>query len=71
MNINTHEGQRLGMTKFRVRIKESFVCYVGVEAEDKSKAHDLVEKQVEDCEIVVPRDYDDMQRDISVVRELR
>ena len=59
------------MTKFRVRIKESFVCYVDVEAEDKSNAYDLVGKQVEDCEIVVPRDYGEMKRDISVVRELR
>lgn len=59
------------MKKFRVRIKESFVCYVDVEANDKSTAYDLVEKQVEECEIVVPRDYGDMERDISVVRELK
>lgn len=58
------------MKKFRVRIKESFVCYVDVEAEDKSRAYDLVEKQVEDCEIVVSRDYGDMERDITVIQEL-
>lgn len=58
------------MKKYRVRIKESFVCYVDVAAENKSAAHDIVEKQVENCEIVVPRDYGDMERKISVVREV-
>ena len=59
------------MKKYRVRIKEIFVCYVDVEAENKSAAYDIVEKQVEDCEIVVPRDYGDMERVISVVRALK
>ena len=59
------------MKKFRVKIKESLVCYVDVEANNKSTAYDLVETQVEECEIVVPRDYGDMERDISVVRELK
>lgn len=59
------------MKKYRVKIKETFVCYVDVEAENKSAAYDIVEKQVEDCEIVVPRDYGDMERDISVMRVLK
>jgi len=58
------------MKKFRVRIKETFLCYVDVEANDKDEAYEIVEKQVMDCDVIAPRDWDDMDRDISVIREL-
>lgn len=59
------------MKKFRVRVKETYVCYVDVEAGNMATAKEIVEKQLDDCEVIVPRDYGDMDRNISVVRELK
>jgi len=58
------------MKKYRVKIKETFVCYVDVEANDKDAAYEIVENRVEDCNLIVSHDWDDMERDISVVQEL-
>jgi len=58
------------MKKFRVRLKETFFCYVDIEAKDEDEAYEIVEKQVMDCDVIAPRDWDDMDRDISVIREL-
>jgi len=59
------------MKKYRVRFKETFTCYVDVEAKDKDEAYELVEKQVDDCEVIAPRDWDDMDRDITVLRTIK
>jgi len=58
------------MKKFRVRLKETFFCYVDIEAKDEDEAYEIAEKQVMDCDVIAPRDWDDMDRDISVIREL-
>jgi len=58
------------MKKFRVQVKETFICYLDVEANDRDEAYDIVDKQVEDCDVIASRDWDDMDRDISVIREL-
>jgi len=58
------------MKKFRVEIKETYRCYVDVEAEDEDGAYEIAEKQVMDCDVIAPRDYDHFDRDISVIREL-
>jgi len=59
------------MKKYRVRIKETFICYLDVEAKDKDEAYEIVDQQVQDCDVIACRDWDDMDRDISVLRELK
>ena len=55
----------------RVQVRETFKCYVDVCADSRDEARELVEEQVERGEIIVPRDYDDFCRKISVVRRLK
>jgi len=59
------------MKKYRVQIKETFICYLDVEAKDKDEAYEIVDQQVQDCDVIACRDWDDMDRDISVLRELK
>lgn len=56
---------------YRVQVRETFKCYVDVCADSRDEARELVEEQVERGEIVVPRDYDDFDRKVSVVRRLK
>ena len=55
----------------RVQVRETFKCYVDVCADGRDEARELVEEQVERGEIIVPRDYDDFDRKVSVVRRLK
>lgn len=57
--------------RYRVQVREMFKCYVDVCAGSRDEARELVEEQVERGEIVVPRDYDDFDRKVSVVRRLK
>ena len=57
--------------RYRVQIREVFTCYVDVCADSRDEARKLVEEQVERGEIVAPRDCDDFDRKISVVRRLK
>lgn len=57
--------------RYRVMIRETFKCYVDVCADSRDEARKLVEEQVERGEIIVPRDYDDFDRTVSVVRRLK
>lgn len=57
--------------RYRVMIRETFKCYVDVCADSRDEAQRLVEGQVERGEIVAPRDYDDFDRKVSVVRRLK
>lgn len=57
--------------RYRVLVRETFKCYVDVCADIRDEAQRLVEGQVERGEIVVPRDYDDFDRKVSVVRRLK
>lgn len=56
---------------YRILIREAFKCYVDVCADSRDEARKLVEEQIERGEIVVPRDYDDFDRKVSVVRRLK
>lgn len=56
------------MKKFRVEVKEIYRCYVDVEAEDEDAAYEIVEKRVDDCDVIASRDYDHFDRDITVGR---
>lgn len=56
---------------YRVQVRETFKCYVDVCADSRDEARELVEEQVERGEIIVPRDYDDFGRKVSVVRRLK
>lgn len=56
--------------QYRVLVRETFGCYVDVCAGSRDEARALVEKQIDDCVVVVPRDYDAFDRKISV-REVR
>lgn len=56
---------------YRVQVRETFKCYVDVCADSRDEARKLVEEQVERGEIVVPRDYDDFDRKVSVVCRLK
>lgn len=58
------------MKRFRVEVKETYRCYVDVEANNEGEAYEIVEKQVEDCDVIASRDYGHLDRDISVIREL-
>ncbi len=57
--------------KFRVMVKEVFKCYVEVDAANKDDARDIVERQVEDCDLIAPRDYDTFDRKVTVLRIVR
>lgn len=59
------------MKKFRVEVKEIFRCYVDVEAKDRDEAYELVEKQVDDCEVIASRDWASIDRDIMVLRTIK
>jgi len=54
------------MKKFRVQVKETFICYIDVEAKDRDEAYEIVGKMAASGEIVASRDYDRSDRDISV-----
>lgn len=56
---------------YRVQVREMFKCYVDVCADSRDEARKLVEDQIDCGEIVVPRDYDDFDRKISVVHRLK
>lgn len=56
---------------YRVQVRETFKCYVDVCAGSRDEARKFVEDQVDCGEIVAPRDYDDFDRKVSVVRRLK
>lgn len=57
--------------RYRVLLRETFKCYVDVSADSRDEARKFVEDQVDCGEIVAPRDYDDFDRKVSVMRRLK
>lgn len=57
--------------KYRIVVKEVFKCYVEVDAADKDEALDIVEKQIANCDMVAPRDYDTFDRKVTVLRVVK
>lgn len=57
--------------RYRVLVRETFKCYVDVCADSRDEARKLVEDQIDCGEIVAPRDYDDFDRKVSVMRRLK
>ncbi len=71
MKEDSADNRMTRKKRFCVMVEEMFKCYVEVDATDEDEARDIVERHVEGCDLIAPRNYDDFARNITVLRTMK